>query len=732
VIWGTLINPQNIIQTFSENPLFDYQQVFDFSNPRFCTSSFLLLFFLIPAFQPVFFQRISMARNVKQAQHSFIIAGSVCFMMLLVISWVGVLLLSDNKNLDPNNLLAYMLETYSYTGLRGLTAIGIMSIVMSTADSYINSAAVLLTNDILRPYLKKKEIYNNLIIPRIFSIFIGIAAFFLAFKTASILKLLLIILGFYMPVVSVPLLLAIFGFRTNSKLVIVGMGAGLLTVVAFEILNIKIVDSVIPGMLANLVIVMGGHYLLKQPGVWVGIKDNEQLIEIKTKRKRRFWKLVNAIKAFNLLTFCKKNMPNQEYIYSIFGIYCIISVFSTMYSIPQEIQLAKGPILEFVYHTVLVSSSILLTFPIWPPTFKREKFILIAWNLLVPYILVFAPTLLIIVSNFGQFQLMIFLINIVIISLLMRWQVAIVMIFCAMFISIEFYKWYMGVPQITDAITIGLQFKIMYLLLLISSVLIVFLKPKQEQQEATQAKVDHLGNQIHDREHELEQSLNLKYEFLRNIEHETMTPITAITSLGQVLDENYDKLNEQQRRQAIKKIAKSSERLNSLTNNMIDLSKLSSMSYELNKQNVDMTELVYHRLETCKKMYINNKQLEFVTDIEENIILNCDEHYITSTIDNLIINAISYSKEGIIKIMLEKVGIEVKFSITDEGIGVPKEEIYDIFGAFVVSSKTKTPAGGRGIGLALCKKVIELHNGRIWAKSDGIKGTTFIFTVPIA
>lgn len=75
---------------------------------------------------------------------------------------------------------------------------------------------------------------------------------------------------------------------------------------------------------------------------------------------------------------------------------------------------------------------------------------------------------------------------------------------------------------------------------------------------------------------------------------------------------------------------------------------------------------------------------------------------------------------------------EIEFSITDEGIGIPQEEIYDIFAPFTVSSKTKTPAGGRGIGLALCKKVIELHGGVIKASSNGKSGATSKFNLPLS
>jgi len=164
---------------------------------------------------------------------------------------------------------------------------------------------------------------------------------------------------------------------------------------------------------------------------------------------------------------------------------------------------------------------------------------------------------------------------------------------------------------------------------------------------------------------------------------------------------------------------------------MIDVSKLSSLNYVLNKKMINLSDLIYERLDYCKKLYLGDKDLEFICDIEDDLSVNCDEHYITSTIDNLIVNAISYSSDGKIIIEFKKNNDLVKFKITDEGIGIPKKELYSIFGTFLVSSRTKTPAGGRGLGLALCKGAIDAHKGQIWCKSDGKKGSSFAFTLPI-
>jgi signal transduction histidine kinase len=202
-------------------------------------------------------------------------------------------------------------------------------------------------------------------------------------------------------------------------------------------------------------------------------------------------------------------------------------------------------------------------------------------------------------------------------------------------------------------------------------------------------------NQIIDREQELEQSLKLKYEFLRNLEHEAHTPITGITSMGQVLFEKYKKLTEEQRLKGLEEIAKSSERLATLVNNLIDLSKLSSMKYELNKKKVNLSYLVYSSLDACTKMYLNGKELEFVTNIEDNITVTGDKYYIKQTLDNPIINAISYPEDGPITVNLKRDKDTVEFSNQDEGIGIPIEELIRIFAPFTFSSKTRTPSSGR-------------------------------------
>ena len=261
----------------------------------------------------------------------------------------------------------------------------------------------------------------------------------------------------------------------------------------------------------------------------------------------------------------------------------------------------------------------------------------------------------------------------------------------------------------------------------------LFLKPKQQYQELTEENNLFLSSKVEDQKNELSRLHQLKNEFLRNLEHEAHTPITGITSMGQVLYEKYDKLNEEQKRKGLEEIAKSSEKLTSLVNNLIDLSKLENINYKLNKIKVNLTDLVYERLEICQKLYIEKKDkenLNFDLKIEAKLTALCDEYYIARTIDSIIINAIQYCKKGTIAITLKSTkNHTVEFSVKDEGIGIPKDELLDIFDPFTVSSKTKTPSGGRGIGLTLCKKVVTAHGGTITASSEN-KGSLFRVILP--
>ena len=727
IIWNDCSNSINCnLLTISDDSIFNIRNFLGYSNPKFWELIFLLFLFAIPDLNPAIFQRIVIGRTTTEVKKAFTISALLLLLILCGMSWVGFLLFNINPNLQPDNLVHYIIGNYAHTGLKSFILIGIVAMCMSTADSNINSSSVLLTHDFCYPLGIRLK--NELTLSKIISILIGVLAIFLALLDRDLLSIVFMTQSFYLPIVTLPLIMAIIGFRSTSKSVLIGMFAGVSAVIIWRNFYMDTgIDSIIPGMIANLIALMSSHYLLKQPGGWIA-KKNTDSENIKNESKISINKLKNLIYNFSITRFLKNNSPKNELTYTGFGIFCIISTICTMYSMSY---FDKDGNLLFFYESMLILSIGFLTFPIWPQSLKKDFLIQTLWILGTFYLLVFSNIFFLILGNFNHLQFLVFAINIIVIAIITRWNVALFMVTLGMFLSAKFYKWHSGMNEII--LNVDSTWFMLYSLLLSGATIIILLKPKQEQEELTEERADHLIGQIGYHQQELEKALKLKNEFIRNVSHEYHAPMTGVISTAETLWEGYDKLSDKLRRSAAENIYKSAIRLDSFDNNIRDLSRLSNPKSELNITKFDLGQLIDKRVELCKKLYIENQDKEnyqFSVNLEVNIVVEGDEYYIKQTLDNLIINAITYCKKGMIKVLLRKDIEFAKFSISDEGIGIPEEELDDIFGSFTVSSKTRTPAGGRGIGLALCKKVIELHGGEIKAQSNnGV--TTFIFSIPL-
>lgn len=531
-ILNNLNGSLSVVELISNNPLFDYKKVFDFSNKQSLYHLFLFCFFAIPAFNPAIFQRISMAKSTVQVQRSFIIASITCLFLVLIVSWIGVLVLMTEPNANPDDVVKLIILKSSYvTGLKGLILAGIMAMVMSTVDSYINSTAVILIHDFCRP-LKIKIIKNELFSARILSIFIGIFSIILSIKSTGFLESQLIIYSFYMPIVTVPFIMALLGFRSTEKVVLLGMASGLITVLSWDyLLKITVVNSVPLGMLANFIVLICSHYLLKQPGGWVGIKDKKPLIDNRFKRERKIKNLMHDIKEFNFIKTCKRNYPSGEGLISILGLFVMIVTFSSVNNLPAAIHSKYRFLLDILYPITLFSSSALISYPLWLQQWKNGKFIAVIWNLIMFSVLICFSFLTVLISNFAEIQLIVFMINIVVVISLIRWKWALFNILLGTSLTAILYNNYLN-SGLTNYNSTSSQFTTVYLMLLTASSLVLFLKPKQQYQELTEDSNLFLSSKVDDQKKELTRLHELKNEFLRNLEHEAHTPITGITSLG--------------------------------------------------------------------------------------------------------------------------------------------------------------------------------------------------------
>lgn len=219
-------------------------------------------------------------------------------------------------------------------------------------------------------------------------------------------------------------------------------------------------------------------------------------------------------------------------------------------------------------------------------------------------------------------------------------------------------------------------------------------------------------------------------EFVANVSHELRTPLTTMRSYLEALSEGAWK-EEELAPKFINVTQNETERMIRLVNALLQLSKMDSKDYRLEKDWVNFTEFmnrIIDRFEMTKE-----KGITFVRRFPRNpVYLEIDTDKITQVLDNIISNALKYSPNGgqiTFKLILYHEYVEIR--VSDQGVGIPKESINRIFDRFYRIDKARSrQMGGTGLGLAIAKEMVQAHGGKIWATSIEGKGTTIHFTLP--
>ena len=481
IIWDALPTPRHIGTILATQPHFSFSQFIN--NPmQLITAMALMVYCTIPDFQPTTFQRISMAKNIHQVKTSYTYAAIFYIILRLLLIWISILLVIDNVqlNLTNNNLISHLMNHYTITGLKGLLAVGIMAMVMSTADSHINAAAVLMTHDIVQPL--GIQLKKPMLLTRIFAAVIGSIGLGITFYMQDLLQIVLLVASFYLAIISPSFLLAIFGFRSSSRAVLIGMGAGFFVVCTFLIVfGPKIYSEirVASGLLANVLAYMSSHYLLKAPGGWVGIQDKAPLIAARQARQARRAKRKQNIKNFRLWPYLQNLLPKQAISYILLGIYILVATFLSLYNLPEVFKIAYPGFYKIIRYGLVLMASSFITFPIWPPSLNTKPYITVAWPL-AQFILCVTTTLLAFISGFDLAHTLILAFNLVVFTLLLRWYVSLAMILLCIpivFICIHIFLPAIGMPNIETPVDIQL----FIFLLIISIILMLYFKHTHQQ-----------------------------------------------------------------------------------------------------------------------------------------------------------------------------------------------------------------------------------------------------------
>jgi signal transduction histidine kinase len=230
----------------------------------------------------------------------------------------------------------------------------------------------------------------------------------------------------------------------------------------------------------------------------------------------------------------------------------------------------------------------------------------------------------------------------------------------------------------------------------------------------------------------LQQASNAKSEFLANMSHELRTPMNAILGfIEMLLDDIYGEIPPHLREPLIDVQANGKHLLN-LINDVLDLSKIEAGRMELVLGEYSVQDVV-ETVRTSLQSLALEKGLEFVAAAEDDIPLAFgDGRRITQCLMNLVGNALKFCKRGRVAVWVERQGNDLLYHVSDTGIGIPKEELKNIFTEFQqVDTAITREFSGTGLGLNITKKFVEMHGGRIWAESELGKGSTFFFSIPL-
>jgi K+-sensing histidine kinase KdpD len=222
----------------------------------------------------------------------------------------------------------------------------------------------------------------------------------------------------------------------------------------------------------------------------------------------------------------------------------------------------------------------------------------------------------------------------------------------------------------------------------------------------------------------------MKSDLLATVSHELRTPLATIKGYATMMLDYFSRLDADETRDYLRAIDGSTDRLTKLVDNLLDTSRLDAGLLKLQKEPTGISPLIRKLVEEAG---IRNTGHAVVAKLEAGLPrVNIDTKRICQVLDNLIDNAAKYSPAGTqITVFAERSGTDLLVGVSDQGPGIPEEELENIFERmYRIEKRFDSGANGMGLGLYICQRLVQAHGGRIWAESTLGLGSTIKFTLP--
>lgn len=238
----------------------------------------------------------------------------------------------------------------------------------------------------------------------------------------------------------------------------------------------------------------------------------------------------------------------------------------------------------------------------------------------------------------------------------------------------------------------------------------------------------------------------MKTDFISTVSHELRTPLTSVVGFAKMIRKKFDKSllpalsteddkvqkNTRQVRSNLDIIILEGERLTNLINDVLDIAKMEAGKVVWDMQENDIKEIIDRAVNASSSLFAQ-KKLDLTVDIAPDIpTFTCDRDRLLQVIINLLSNAVKFTEQGQVQCNASMNDRDVLIQVVDSGTGIPESDFENVFEKFKQSGDTLTDKPkGTGLGLPICKQIVEHHGGRIWVESVLNKGSTFSFAIPI-
>ncbi len=257
--------------------------------------------------------------------------------------------------------------------------------------------------------------------------------------------------------------------------------------------------------------------------------------------------------------------------------------------------------------------------------------------------------------------------------------------------------------------------------------MVSMLEDLRESQKNVQKLNKNLEEKVKERTQEIKQILKQKDEFVNQLGHDLKNPLTPLTTLLPIIKQ---KEKDDELKKLIEILENNAIYMKNLVVKTIELAKLNSPNITFEKEDINLYEIVNQIIDN-QKIILDKKGIKIDTFVDKNLFVKTDKLRLGELLINIVNNAVKYSNSGDkIKIYADKDVDNVKISIQDEGIGMSDKQLKHVFEDFYKADPSRHDLDSSGLGLAICKRIVEKQGGKIWVESKGLnKGTTIKFTL---